>query len=194
MTAVVAIVEGDGEVAALPILLRRLGEWLSPEKPVVAPAPIRVRRDQFLNRDEEFRRMLLLAAAKCGAAGWILVLLDADDDCPAELGPRILERAQRVAPHRPISVVLANREFEAWFLAGAESLNGKRGFTYVEAREFDPEATRDAKGWLSERMGANRYRETTDQPAFAALLDLPLAHARSRSFRKLCGEWTKRVA
>ena len=92
------------------------------------------------------------------------------------------------------SFVLANREFEAWFLAGAESRNGKRGFTYVEAREFDLEATRDAKGWLSERMGANRYRETTDQPAFAALLDLPLAYARSRSFRKLCDEWTKRVA
>ena len=101
------------EVAALPILLRRLGEWLSPGKPVMVPTPIRVRRDRFLNRDEEFRRMLLLAAAKCGAAGWILVLLDADDDCPAELGPRILERAQRVAPHRPISVVLAKREFEA---------------------------------------------------------------------------------
>ena len=98
VTAVVAIVEGDGEVAALPILSRCLGAWLSPDQPVVAPAPIRVRRDRFLNRDEEFRRMLLLAAAKCGAAGWILVLLDADDDCPAELGPRILERAQRVAP------------------------------------------------------------------------------------------------
>lgn len=43
-------------------------------------------------------------------------------------------------------------------------------------------------------MGANRYRETTDQPAFAALLNLQLVHARSRSFRKLCGEWTKRMA
>lgn len=194
MTAVVVIVEGDGEVAALPILLRRLGEWLSPERPVMVPTPIRVRRDRFLNRDEEFQRMLLLAAAKCGAAGWILVLLDADDDCPAELGPRILERAQRVAPHRTISVVLANREFEAWFLAGAKSLNGKRGFTYAEAKEFDPEATRDAKGWLGERMSDHRYRETTDQPAFTALLDLQLAHARSRSFRKLCDEWMKQMA
>ena len=161
MTAVVAIVEGDGEVAALPILLRRLGAWLSPDQPVVAPAPIRVRRDRFLNRDEEFRRMLLLAAAKCGAAGWILVLLDADDDCPAELGPRILERAQRVAPHRPISVVLANREFEAWFLAGAESLNGKRGFTYVEARSSTrkrPATPRDgsANAWAPTGIGRPR--------------------------------------
>ncbi|MDG4549934.1 MAG: hypothetical protein P9F19_17875 [Candidatus Contendobacter sp.] len=61
-------------------------------------------------------------------------------------------------------------------------------------KDFEPEIARDAKGWLSERMGANRYRETTDQPAFAALLNLQLVHARSRSFRKLCGEWTKRMA
>lgn len=195
MTPIATIVEGDGEVAALPIVLRRLAEWLSPELGAVeVPTPIRVRRDRFLNRDEEFRRMLLLAAAKCGEAGWILVLLDADDDCPAELAPKILDRAQDVVPHRRVSVVLANREFEAWFLAGAESLDGKRGFSYAQQETFDPEAVRNAKGWLSERMGAGRYRETTDQPAFATLLDLRLAHDRSRSFRKLCGEWAKRVA
>ena len=45
--------------------------------------PIRVRRDQFLNRDKEFSRHLSLAAGKCGEDGWILILLDADDDCPA---------------------------------------------------------------------------------------------------------------
>jgi hypothetical protein len=32
-----------------------------------------------------------LAAAKSGEKGWILVLLDADDDCPAELAPQVLE-------------------------------------------------------------------------------------------------------
>jgi hypothetical protein len=195
MTPIATIVEGDGEVAALPIVLRRLAEWLSPALGAVeVPTPIRVRRDRFLNRDEEFRRMLLLAAAKCGEAGWILVLLDADDDCPAELAPEILTRAQAVVPHRRVSVVLANREFEAWFLAGAESLDGKRGFSCAKQETSDPEAVRNAKGWLSERMGAGRYRETTDQPAFATLLDLRLAHDRSRSFRKLCGEWAKRVA
>ena len=56
--------------------------------------PIRVRRDRFLNREDEFRRYLLLAAAKCGDQGWILILLDADDDCPAESAIQILRRAQ----------------------------------------------------------------------------------------------------
>ena len=74
MIAIASIVEGDGEVAALPILLRRMGEWLTPSIGINLSQPIRVRRDRFLNRDEEFRRYLLLAAAKCGDSGWILVL------------------------------------------------------------------------------------------------------------------------
>ena len=74
MRVVAPIVEGDGEVAALPILLRRIGAWLSPEVPATIAKPIRVRRDRFLNRDEDFRRHLLLAAAKSGEGGWILVV------------------------------------------------------------------------------------------------------------------------
>ena len=88
MIAVAAIVEGAGEVAALPILLRRINAWRTPDAHLQALPPIRVHRDRFLNRDDEFHRHLLLAAAKCGEKGWILVLLDADDDCPAELGER----------------------------------------------------------------------------------------------------------
>ena len=36
-----AIVEGDGEVHALPILLRRIAQWLTPECPVQILMPIR---------------------------------------------------------------------------------------------------------------------------------------------------------
>ncbi len=193
MGSVIAIVEGDGEVLALPILLRRLSGWLSPELMMTVPTPIRVRRDRFLNREGEFRRMLMLAGSKCGNDGWILVLLDADDDCPAELGAEILERARAIVPHRSVSVVLANREFEAWFLAAAGSLNGRRGFIYNDTQHWEPESIRNAKGWLSQRMEGGSYRETTDQPAFAALIDLQLAHNYSRSFRKLCSEWVRRT-
>ena len=59
MTVVASIVEGDGEVEALPILLRRLNAWLSPETPVDIKPPIRVRRDRFLNKADEFNKHLL---------------------------------------------------------------------------------------------------------------------------------------
>ncbi|MHB8251526.1 MULTISPECIES: DUF4276 family protein [Acidithiobacillus] len=193
MTVIASIVEGDGEVAALPILLRRVGAWQSPDKNFNVLPPIRVRRDRFLNRDDEFRRMLLLAAAKCGESGWILVLLDADDDCPSELGAQVLERAYGIVPHRRVSVVLAKREYEAWFLASAESLHGHRGFVFDFPQHFDAERPRDAKGWLGERMASGTYRETTDQPAFSALMDLQQTMEGSRSFRKLCSEWSKQM-
>lgn len=191
MTAVASIVEGDGEVAALPILLRRLSQWRGAANYVDVLAPIRVYKDRFLNRPEEFSRHLKLAAAKCGDAGWILILFDADDDCPAQKGALVVAQAQTIVPHRRVAVVLANREYEAWFIAGAQSLNGCRGFQCREEDSvIDPDIPRNAKGWIRDRMPSG-YGETTDQPAFSARFDLELAHQRSRSFRKLCSEWDK---
>ena len=192
MTAVASIVEGDGEVAALPVLLRRLGEWRTPAVGAQVLPPIRVYKDRFLNRPDEFSRHLLLAAAKCGDAGWILILLDADDDCPAVKGAEILGRAKIIVPHRRVGVVLANREYEAWFIAAASSLDGSRNFCWSPADgQVNAEIPRNAKGWLSKRMGSHAYGEITDQPAFSARMDLQLAFERSRSFRKLCSEWSR---
>src|SRR5690606_16695640 len=124
----------------------------------------RVRRDRFLNKEDEFRWHLLLAALKSGEDGWILVLLDADDDCPAEMDPRLLARVKAVVPHRNVSVVLANREYEAWLIAAARSLHGHRGFQFDESDGPQPEAVRNAKGWLQAHMLSRAYREITDQP------------------------------
>lgn len=194
MIQIASIVEGDGEVSALPILLRRLAlEW-SPAVTVNPLQPIRVRRDKFLHKDEEFRRQLLLAAAKSGEGGWILIVLDADDDCPAELGKQIYDRAQQYVAHRRLSVVLANREFEAWFIAAAQSLNGVRGFCPLPDELIQAEAPRNAKGWMRERMQSGTYSEILDQPAFTARIDLRQAFDNSRSFRKLCREWQLHVS
>lgn len=201
MSAVIqiaSIVEGDGEVKALPKLLHRMTQtWPPPQGIRVAPLepPIRVRRDQFLNKPHEFNRYLALAAAKAGEEGWVLVLLDADDDCPAKKGAEILERAQQYIPYRKVSVVLANREFEAWFIAAAQSLNGVRGFTLIPGDEnlcAQAEEPRNAKGWLQERMKDN-YKEIFDQPVFAAKMSLQEAYKNSRSFRKLCTEWQMHI-
>lgn len=195
MINIASIVEGEGEVAALPLLLRRLNAWQpSPVGSYANPVPpIRVRRDRFLNREEEFRRQLLLAAAKCGEDGWILVVLDADDDCPAEIAENILQRARQHIAHRRLSVILAKREFEAWFIAAAHSLHGHRNFYLSEDEEIDPEMPRDAKGWLRDHIANGKYRETVDQPAFVSQIDLQQAFDNSRSFRKLCKEWSRNV-
>lgn len=188
----VPVVEGDGEVAAFPVLLRRLADWRGPAHYIEISQPIRVRRDRFINRETELERFLALASAKCGRDGWILILLDADDDCPAELGPSLLERARgSVPPDRKVSVVLANREYESWFIAAAQSLDGHRGFSLDEPPPENPEIFRDAKGWIRQRMAGNIYGTSTDQPAFTARMDLQAAANASRSFRKLCDEWDR---
>ena len=194
MIPVASIVEGDGEVAALPILLRRLATEWEPVASVHPLPPIRVRRDKFLHKDDEFRRQLLLAAAKSGEKGWILIVLDADDDCPVNLGAEILQKARQHVPHRRLSVVLANREFEAWFIAAAQSLNGVRGFSVAPDEQVQAEIPRNAKGWMRERMRQGTYSEILDQPAFTARIDLRQAFDNSRSFRKLCKEWRLHVS
>jgi hypothetical protein len=149
-----------------------------------------VRRDRFLNRNREFERYLRLAYGKAQPNGWILILFDADDDCPAQLGDEILRRARGVLPTARISVVLANREYEAWFIASANALDGCRGFTlHNDIPPPDPEVPRDAKGWIGKRMAEKEYSEVLDQPALTQLMDLDTAYAASRSFRKLCSEW-----
>jgi len=189
MINVVSIVEGDGEVAALPVLLRRINEWKNPDVLCNVWRPIRVRRDQFLNREDVFSKQLQIAAALAGDDGWVLILLDADDDCPKELAPQILQRAANIIPHRQVSVVLANKEFEAWFIASVDSFNGRRGFALGKTVVPDAESIRGGKEWISKHIPAGKYHEVTDQPAFAALIDLDAVHEKSRSFRKLCKEW-----
>jgi hypothetical protein len=130
----------------------------------------------------------VLEAARL-VADAVLIMLDTDDDCAVELAATIRRVAASVAPGFPVRVVCAVREYEAWFLAAAESLRGKRGLPPDLQRPEEPEQIRDAKGWLSERM-AQRYSPTLDQPALSALIDTTECAVYSRSFRKLVSEVT----
>lgn len=52
----------------------------------------------------------------------VLVLLDLDDGCAAQVAQKVAEELQKLNPPRPIAVVFAVREYEAWFLAAAHSI------------------------------------------------------------------------
>lgn len=180
---IVCIVEGDGEVKAVPVLLRRLAESRGVFD-LEVPPPIRVHWDQFLRRQDEFERKIQLAVAKAGG-GTVLVLLDADDDCPVTLAHAIEARAQSFFQETTLKVVIPNREYEAWLISAAESIAGKRGMIAGIVAPPESDQIRNAKGWLSERISKGRYHEVSDQPALTAIFDIALARQRSRSFRKL---------
>lgn len=195
--AVACIVEGHGEVQALPVLLRRLAVEIAPDVYLDIEHPILVKEATIKQKPEELKRYVVLAAEKVRAKGpgFVLLLTDADDDgdCPARLGPHLQALLAEFRPDVPGSVVLAKREFEAWFLAAADSLAGKRGLPETLVPPADPEAIRGAKEWLDARM-TEKYRETRDQPAFAATFDLQRARANAPSFDKLWREVEKQIA
>jgi hypothetical protein len=179
------VVEGHGEVKAVPVLFRRIGNDIDPSVNLEVLQPIRRPRGSLVNKPEEheLERAVELAALKARPRGGVFVLLDSDDDCPAELAPRLLARAESAGMGLPVSVILAEREFEGWFLAAAESIRGKRGLPLDLAPPRNPEKIRGAKGWLRERMRGRVYSETIDQPALAAIFDLNQARV-ARSFDK----------
>ena len=83
--------------------------------------------------------------------------------------------------------MVAKSEYEAWFLASADSLGGRRGLrTGLDAPE-DPERVRDAKAWIqSNRIDGRAYSPPVDQAALTDGIDVDLARDRSASFDKLC--------
>ena len=189
----VCIVEGDGEVRAVPVLVRRIASEVL-HRDDIRVDTIRVRRGKFLNRVEERRRVFQLAAARSGSSGGVLVLLDADGDCAAQVSAAVLKFATEEIGHVRCRCVLAVREFEAWFLAAAHSLSGARNLAADLHPPENPEGVRDAKGWLAERRSPSRYAPTIDQPAFAARFDLTQARGGAPSFDKFCRDVESLIA
>ena len=177
------IVEGYGDVKALPVLLRRFIErtqlWT-----VEVGRPIRRPRNKLV-QEEGVRQAVRLALEQPGC-GAVLILMDGESDCPADLGPTVQEWATAAAYGTPCCVVLAHREYEAWFLASIESLRGLRGVRPDAQPHPAPEEPRGAKEQLRARMRPDAsYLETEDQPAFSAGFAMSAAYRRCRSFRKL---------
>lgn len=182
---IVPIVEGYGDVEAVPILLRRIAAETPSGRHLQVLPPIRVKRQKIL-KEGELERALDLAARQTTGADGILILLDAEGDCPYELAGKLLTRAKTARADRRVRVVFPKRMYEAWFLAAADSLAGYRDLHVGLIAPPDSESNPNPKAWLSARMPPGRsYRETLDQPALTARLDVRAACA-SPSFRKLC--------
>ena len=193
---IVPIVEGYGEERAVPLLIRR---WLAhrnlaacfevPELAVNTKGSGRLKGQFDPIRHIGIEHYVRAALARQPDA--ILVMLDADDECLSRpkgkgLGPALLERARAVAPHVPLAVVVANREYEAWFLASLASLRVKNLLSQARLPEsLAPEAPRNCKGLIEQLMGC-RYEERVHQLKLTSGLTFsPRATFRSPSYGKL---------
>lgn len=177
------IVEGHGEVGAVRELITRIGldffdTWIEVAQPF--------RLDSAkMRKSEELAKAVRVQAARVGDVGGVLVLRDGDDNdvrCPVALAAMLNPPPQLVPV--PVEVVVAFHEYEAWFLAAAESLRGHAAVNDDAISPAEPEARRGAKQQL-ESMMRESYKETLHQAKFSALIDLKVAASSSRSFRRM---------
>ena len=182
------IVEGHGEREALRVLINTiLAATQSDVYPLIV-APYRVPWGTLVNVAGELERYAAMGIRDGGPNTRLIVVLDADDRCPAELGPELLRRVRMRFPNNPASVNIADREYESWFIASSESIAQNVGARQALQVPSEIEAIRDAKGWLSQNVLGRPYKETTDQASLSSIIDVPLARQRSQSFDRLCRE------
>lgn len=186
MSVLVPVVEGQSEERALGVLLRRV--VIAAGSPATEIArPFRVKRNKVV-REGELERAVTQAVRSRSGATAVLVVLDADDDCAAELAPGLVQRGDTAAG-LPLGVVLPTIEIEAWILAAIESVRGVRGISPDAEPPEHIESVRNAKGAITERMtGARGYVATADMPALFGAMDLELAQRRSPSMAKFVRE------
>lgn len=188
---IVPIVEGEGDAAALPNLLTRilyetLGRY---DLGMPGRGPKNAHGKNNLTRPGGVERFVQLALTEADCAG-VLVLLDADDDCPVTLAQGLAERIRTMGVPCPVAVVVATVKFENWLVASLDTIVGQdlgdgQGLAAATSPPDDPEAC-NALRTLEEAMPAGRiYKKSTDQLAMARLLDTTTAAERSRSFRRL---------
>lgn len=188
MLTIFPIVEGHGDQEAFPILLRRFAQEIFDPLAFECLRAYRLPRTR-LRKEGELNRAVQLGSAKLeGRPGRsaIVILMDADTDCPAELALAMRAMTGPISSNVAVRFVAAKQEFESWFLASASAYSGRRRFRARIDDDLACETRRNPKALVETRMllPGESYRETVDQPAMAAAMDLRRARS-APSFDKL---------
>jgi len=188
MPKLVPIVEGAGEVNAVPNLLYKI---LHAQHcyDILIDRPLNANGVGNLTKPNGVEGFVQTAALRpdCGA---ILILVDADKECALERPRDFSRRLQAIGVRFPVVIVAAKRMYENWILASVETLRGQALSDGTCLREelmlFEDIETRNGKGELKNWLPEGRaYNEPVDQVAFTQLVEVTLVHPRSRSFQRL---------
>ena len=170
MKQIITLVEGPGDAAAVPGLLRKLlkasgrYDWQPGGIMRVGELP-KLRRN--LPRTAEALRIKLRA----GEGHAVLVLLDLDDGCPRAEALALAAELAAFGLPGPVAVVLAYREYEEWLVASLASIALATPLLPDELRrDYPVEGKRGVKEWLTRQMPAGFiYRETIHQEVFPSI-------------------------
>lgn len=186
---IICIVEGQGERGAVPALVNRMLKHLRRDRRFHADAErVLCTKDgsrivEPHNHERKLGVEFFVGLAARDKPAGILVVVDAENRCasappsPAPpLGPSLRARAAPVAGSIPLAVVVADRMFEAWFLADAQSLVARahlRSANSMPKLRVPSQTHLGPKSVMTNLLGTT-YSETGHQPALAEVLSLPL--------------------
>lgn len=194
MLYIYPIVEGHGDERALPVLLRNIlnSRFLFYDFQILHP--YRLPKGK-MKLEAEWGGVISLAEdrlnAECvgeGDHGLILIVCDADDDCPVSLKTQIDGFVSDAGHVHSFAFVAAHREYESWFLAAAQSFAEHNDCTNSIVAVENIIQIGNAKGYFEKNIlkEGRFYSETVDQPKFSAVIDFSLMpENNSRSLKRL---------
>jgi hypothetical protein len=191
------IVEGQGEYAAVRKVLERVwyellnGDYIDVLRPFRQPQATLL-KEAGLKAAVDAVKIKLGPESADGPRKLVLILIDAEEQCPRDLAPQLLQWAREARSDADIACVLPCPMFETWFVAAVSSLAGVNDFPADLATPADPEGNSLGKGWVKKHL-PRKYSETVDQPRLAAAMDLTVCRQNAPSFDKLCRELQSRL-
>ena len=152
MLTIVPVVEGDGDATAFPeLLVRILQERYSRYDVLIARGKTKVVKANSRDKLEVNLDRFLRHAQRKPGCGAILILVDADVDCPITLAQRLSERCDEIGTKCPVQIVCARRSYESWFLASLDTIKGKYGISDTAVLSRDAETSQIPKYGLLTR-------------------------------------------
>jgi hypothetical protein len=184
MCRLLAIVEGHGDVKAVPLLIRNILKAKGIHDVELLPTQ---RRGEYPSVAKDFDDYFLAAIKENAPILWVMDFDAKGCDCPYKAAQELLGRAAKLHPGWLIRIAFLVKEYEVLFL---HDENATRHVfpDLAKGKPFpsSPEKIRDAKGWISERLPSGMaYKETVHQEKITAQLNLDLLRQKSKDFAHL---------
>lgn len=166
--AIQLIVEGPGDFGAARVLVRRHLDSVEDFRPHMLGTPIAVNGLGNLTKPGGIEGYVRIAAGR-PETQLVVVIVDADKECIKERAEELLPRCRTRVP---VLLAIAERNFEDWIYASAE--------TTLDGMVFQP-----GTSGLTAIKAGGKYTKSVDQANLAARINIELAASRSKSFARL---------
>jgi hypothetical protein len=173
--AIQLVVEGDGDLRAAPVLLRRILEAFQVDN-VAIPSPHK--RGDLPKVKAEFGRFVRVAQKEEAPILWLLDFDCRSCECVKEENKNLKERATVEIGAWPLEICFMVKEYETLFLADEQMTRRYFEIPPAIAWPMNPEQIRDAKGTLSKLLPKGQsYKPTLHQDKLSARINLAMDDA-----------------